>query len=205
MNDKLEIWDEFRWEEFLKEQDKKIDRYMELFYRHRGDYYHDEMIARDMDWNWLSEHEQLLLHDDDIEENEGWKIQAGVEENDAPFVHNEAYDFLIKAITFVDQLPENKRNDSAVVDFLSNAMIASAKVTSGSDMGDDIDEIGGNIAYCKRGLLAANHSLEALREMKEKGIVRGDPYFFLTQDLVETRNRIALHILDLREKFISGI
>ena len=48
MDDEHEIWDEFRWEEFMKEQDKKVDRYMELFYRYKDDPNRDEIIAKEM-------------------------------------------------------------------------------------------------------------------------------------------------------------
>ena len=56
MNSDNEIWDEFKWEEFMKEQDKKLDRYMELFYRYQDDPNCDEIIAREMGWTWLLEH-----------------------------------------------------------------------------------------------------------------------------------------------------
>ena len=50
MSGDREIWDEFRWEEFMREQDRKIDRYMELFYRYQNHPDRDEIIAHEMEW-----------------------------------------------------------------------------------------------------------------------------------------------------------
>src|SRR6266705_4482334 len=84
-----EIWDEFKWEDFMKEQDKKVDHYMELFYRYRDDPNRDQIIAREMGWDWLFQETQededrpFLLNDEEIEEGEDWKIIAGVEDGEA--------------------------------------------------------------------------------------------------------------------------
>ena len=106
---------------------------------------------------------------------------------------------------FVDRLPEESREDSSVVDFVSNAMVAGAKLAGGNGIGDDPEQLGGNIAYCKRGLASANLAIDALREMREKGIVEGSPYLDLVNEATEVRNAIALHILDLREIFGKGV
>ncbi|HTK81641.1 MAG TPA: hypothetical protein VL633_05070 [Bacteroidota bacterium] len=218
MRDDSEIWDEFKWEEFMKEQDKKLDRYMELFYRYQDDPNRDEIIAREMGWTWLLENGEKDARDEEVNEfpdedaeGEEWKARSGLQEDDkfdgfrdTP-VYLRAKAFAHTAMKFADSLPEDKRGDSSVVDFLSNAMVAAAKIAGGSGIGYDIEELGGNIAYCKRGLHAANYALAALREMNEKRIITEDSYAELLVPLTEVRNMIAVHVLDLREQFRKGI
>ncbi len=203
----------------MKEQDKKVDRYMELLYRYHDDPNQDKIIAREMGWTWLleemkemEENPSSLSEDEEIEEGESWKAAAGIDEK--PFewegfenlpVYQLCHHFALTAMRFVDQLPESVRENSSVVDFVSNAMIAGAKIAGGAGIGDDLEELGGNIACCKRGLAAANLAIVSLREMKEKQIVGGKTYFDLMNEATEARNAIAIHILELREKFQKGI
>jgi hypothetical protein len=219
MDNENEIWDEFKWEEFMREQDKKVDRYMELFYRYLDHPDRDEMIAREMGWNWLLGDDPAhdgegmeMGEEDEMEEGEEWKSESGMTDQETDFrrynrlpAYEKAKAFALRAMKIVDKLPESKKGDSAVVDFVSNAMIASAKIAGGSGIGEEIEELGGNIAYCKRGLQAANLSIAALHEMKAKGILTGEGYLEFMKELIEVRNLIAIHVLELREKFRRGV
>lgn len=217
-----EIWDEFKWEAFLKEQDKKVDRYMELFYRYQDDPNRDEIIAREMGWTWLLEKDEEdesesgfadEFFDDDDDEGEEWKIAAGIKDDLSEFddfhkspLYQKAHAFAVTALRLSDKLPERFRSDSSVVDFISNAAIAGAKIAGGTAIGDeDLNELGCNIAYCKRGLAAANLAIAALREMKGKKIIDGEFYLKLVKEATEIRNGIASYVLELREKFNRGV
>src|SRR5258708_2137135 len=124
MYEENEIWDEFRWEEFMKEQDKKVDRYMELFYRYQDAPNRDEMIAREMGWTWLledlqNERDSPEPDEDDVEEGEEWKSQSGVRQEGFDLnrfeqlpAYQRARTFASRAMKFVDQLPEDKRGTS---------------------------------------------------------------------------------------------
>ncbi|HYQ87351.1 MAG TPA: hypothetical protein VES59_08940 [Bacteroidota bacterium] len=206
--DEKEIWDEFRWEEFMREQDRKVERCMDLIFRAHS-------IARAIGWGWMPGPVWGAApdrEDEELDEGEEWKASVGFGENE-PFcvgdcagipVYLLAQSFALRALRLVDSLPEHARLASAVVDFVSSAMIAPAKIAGGTSIGDDLEELGGNIAYCKRGLAAANCSIAALREMRQRRIVEGEVFFDLTREAAEVRNAIALHILDLREKFRGG-
>jgi hypothetical protein len=205
--DEKEIWDEFRWEEFMREQDRKLERCMDLFFR-------DHTLSRAIGWRWMPGPGWSAApdrEDEELDEGEEWKASAGFGENE-PFgvadcegvpVYLLAQSFALRALRLVDSLPEHARLASAVVDFVSNAMIAPANIAGGTSIGDDREELGGNIAYCKRGLAAANCSIGALREMRQRRIVEGEVFFDLVREAAEVRNAIALHILDLREKFLG--
>jgi hypothetical protein len=214
MEDNREIWDEFRWEEFMKEQDKKVDRYMELFFQYQNDPDRDNIIAKEMGWQWLAENvEEDAPEPDEAEAEEGeeWKTDlpdaelSGVEDYKQLPVFQISHEFAITAMEAVEQLPEERRNDSCVVDFVSHAMVASAKIAGGAAVGNVVEELGGNIAYCKRGLISANMAISSLSEMSEKKILDQPTYLRLMEEAQEVRNAIALYILELRERFQRGV
>src|SRR6266478_8186867 len=47
------VWDEYDWERFLQQQDRKTEKYMELLERFIDDPNRDQIIAREMGWNHL--------------------------------------------------------------------------------------------------------------------------------------------------------
>src|ERR1051325_10872003 len=120
MLDDDEIWDEFRWEEFMKEQDKKVDRYMELFYRYKDDPNRDQMIAREMGWTWLlddaqPEEDTFAPEEEDVEDGEEWKSRSGIQRESFEIdrfeelpAYQKARAFAVRSMRFVEELPEDK-------------------------------------------------------------------------------------------------
>src|ERR1700761_5539989 len=51
------IWDEYDWERFLQQQDRKTEKYMELLERYIDDPNRDQIIAREMGWEHLLDKE----------------------------------------------------------------------------------------------------------------------------------------------------
>jgi len=49
------MWDEYDWERFLQEQDRKTEKYMQLVETYLDDPQRDEIIAREMGWTQLLE------------------------------------------------------------------------------------------------------------------------------------------------------
>src|SRR6185436_3887173 len=47
------IWDEYDWERFLQQQDRKTEKYMELLEKYIDHPDRDQIIAREMGWNHL--------------------------------------------------------------------------------------------------------------------------------------------------------
>ena len=217
-----EIWDEFRWEEFIRRQEKRLDKYLELFYyKCRGDPNHTRRIAEAMGWSHLldlenrDEKEQADPYSSELDEElegESWKRLAGYVEYDDHRAALEqlpafriAYDFALSVNTFVDTLSSGMREDSAVVEFLSQALLAPSKIAGGFEMGIELDVLGGNIAHCKRALAASNHVVNALVHLRKRGVVPEHLYNGLVRGAVEARNEIAAHVVDLREQFRSGL
>lgn len=48
-----EIWDEFQWEEFMKEADKRTEKYSRLFEKYLDHPDRDNIIAKEMGWDHL--------------------------------------------------------------------------------------------------------------------------------------------------------
>ncbi len=47
------VWDEYDWERFLQQQDRKTEKYMELLEKYLNDPNRDQIIAREMGWHHL--------------------------------------------------------------------------------------------------------------------------------------------------------
>lgn len=216
-----EIWDEFRWEEFMRRQEKKLDKYLELFYRYSGDPEQERKLAEVMGLADLLNFErgsgegEAGASSTEVEEDlegESWKRIAGYKEYDDQRAALErlpayrlAYDFAAKVSSIVESLSSQSKEDSTVVEFLSQALLAPAKVAAGYAMGIELDVLGGNIASCKRALAASNEAIESLLQLRTRGIVPEDLHIRLVKGAVEARNAIAARVVDLREQFRSGL
>lgn len=71
------VWDEYDWERFLQQQDRKTERYLKLLEQYLDHPQRDEIIAREMGWShlleedgqdWAANLEQLFAADEDDDE-----------------------------------------------------------------------------------------------------------------------------------------
>ncbi len=219
-----ETWDEFEWEQFMQEQDRKTDRFMELMDRYKDDPNKEDILAHEMGWDKDSLHEegegfsgeeliQELLDEDN--EGEEWKFAAGLEqdEHEELEIHHFkkipafqlAHEFGLRIQKIVEDMPEKLREDTDVVDFFSNVLISAAKMAGGASYSDDVRLLGGNIAYCKRALNAANKAIDSLKILREQSIIKEEMYFSLFKDAKVVRDEIALYVVELRDRFRKGI
>jgi len=64
---------EFEWEKFMKESDKRTDRYMQLLEKYEGHPDQEKLVAHEMGWTWLEEaldaDERGKLEDDEKDDN----------------------------------------------------------------------------------------------------------------------------------------
>lgn len=54
-DDEYEAMDEFQWEKFMKDSDRRTDRYMELLDKYEGHPDREKIVAHEMGWTWLEE------------------------------------------------------------------------------------------------------------------------------------------------------
>jgi len=196
------VWDEYDWERFLQEQDRKTEKYMELLERYIDDPNRDQIIAREMGWNHLlnKEGQEWVDHvDSQFSESEnGADSSSSIEEEEEEeeedgFEVNPLYQAAFALTAWIDQMFEEcggaVENHSAAVKLSTNVAIASAKLAAALS-GDDVDEIGMTIAYLKRALCAVTTGLDCAVKLREEGVIDGDRFGSLNQRLFQVRDGI---------------
>src|SRR5438046_6238135 len=186
------IWDEYDWERFLRQQDQRTEKYMELLEKYIDDPQRDEIIAREMGWtqilgdgDWSAEVDALL--------DEDWRLQndetsSGAEQKPSEsFEDNILYRAAFALTVWIDKLfDENAslQNEPAAIKLATNGTLASARRAAGlSD--DDVDELGMTIAYLKRALKAITVSLDSAAKLVSEKLIAARQYSVLQQRLFQ--------------------
>lgn len=224
-----DVWDEHRWEDFLSEKDRRIDRFMALLteFMHRyppppeGAPVEDEAA-------WKARLEAFIrrrtgfegsVDDLPVWEREGedaepedvvgeeWKTGLADFPEQQPVealaVYRAARSLANTVLRWSEPIPARVK-DGEFVQFCSNALQIAAKIGGGHAVGYERDTLGGNIAYVKRGLAVANDALDALQHLRDAPYMRPADYHRLYEATYEVRNAVALHVLRLRERFERG-
>src|SRR5947209_3469708 len=126
-------WDEYEWERFLQQQDRKTEKYMELLEKYLDDPNRDQIIAREMGWtqlldgkDWTSEVD-ALLDDDDSEQT------PRDNPPDAAFEEHSLYKAAFALTVWIDKLFDNDtdlQNEPSAVKLATHAALASAKLAA---------------------------------------------------------------------------
>jgi hypothetical protein len=192
------IWDEYDWERFLQQQDRKTEKYMELLERYIDDPNRDQIIAREMGWYHLLDEdgEQWAESVDSLFDEEAEALADEEQEENQPgeesFEVHPLYQASFALTVWIDQLLEElpgAQNLPAAVKLSTQAAIASAKLAAAlSD--DDVDEIGMTIAYLKRALKAIMLALEGAVQLRKDGRIENDRFGPLSQRLFRIRDGI---------------
>lgn len=225
-----EIWDEHRWEDFLSENDRQMDRRLTLYYdylaRHprpkdRGvaaqSWFRD--LQRFFADNGLREDDaflQLFSPDRDEDPAPRWLRDAisdpdpeddhsgDPDQLDNLEVYRKALDLSVELLRWSDDVPIRDK-DSTFVQFCTSVTQIPANIAKGHGIGFERDMIGGNIACTKRGLHAANEALYLLKYLKKEPFLSESAYFSLYERLFEIRNQLGIYVQTLRERFDLGI
>jgi hypothetical protein len=198
-----EVWDEKRWEEFMQESDRKTDEYLKKF---EEEHQKGDGVPR------LPEPKEDLHFADEIDEEsdpefsdlepEAWESPRMYwEEGDFDQIpaYKIAYDFAIAACNFVELFYPERTDVPEITELLQNCFLIPVKIAGGHGMGYEKDTLEGNIANCKRGLVAANNCVNALASLKAK--TRLTPELLkLYTFAVKTRDAVKEWIEDLRGK-----
>lgn len=190
------VWDEYDWERFLQQQDRKTERYMELLERYIDDPNRDQIIAREMGWYHLldKEGEKWAESVDSLFDEAGvGEEEAGEEgEEEDSFEVHPLYQASFALTVWIDQLFEELAEGQdmpAAVKLSTQAAIASAKLAAAlSD--DDVDEIGMTIAYLKRALKAMILAIDAAVQLRREVPLDPDRFGTLNQRLFQVRDGI---------------
>lgn len=204
-----QVWDEYDWERFLQQQDRKTERYMELLERYIDEPNRDQLIAREMGWTHLLNDDGVKwvesvddLFEEEMEELED-ESESAEEDSDESFEVHPLYQAAFALTVWIDQLFEEGpalQNSPAGVKLSTQAAIASAKLAAAlSD--DDVDEIGMTIAYLKRGLKAISLSMDAGAQLRKDGALNVDRFSTLNQRLFQIRDSIIELMGSYRAEF----
>ncbi|PYJ78022.1 MAG: hypothetical protein DME77_01460 [Verrucomicrobia bacterium] len=201
------MWDEYDWERFLREQDQKTEKYMQLLEKYLDDPQRDEIIAREMGWtqlldakDWSAEVDALLdedpEEDDDLEPDQGAKSVETFEEHS---LYRAAFALTI----WIDQLFDQKpllQNEPAAIKLATHSALASAKLAAALS-GDDVDEIGMTIAYLKRALKAITISMDAAAQLLSEKLITRAQHSVLQQRLFQVRDGIITLMGEYRSEW----
>ena len=195
------IWDEYDWERFLQQQDRKTEKYMELLERYIDDPNRDQIIAREMGWYHLLDKDGAkwaddvdMLFEEENEADDQADDAAADEDEDAEeaFEVHPLYKASFALTIWIDQLFEEMhdiQNQPAAGRLSTNAAIASAKLAAAlSD--DDVDELGMTIAYLKRALKAITTAMEAAAQLRKDGALDVERFGMLNLRLFQIRDGI---------------
>ena len=203
------IWDEYDWERFLQEQERRTEKYMELLEKYMDHPQRDEIIAREMGWTHLLGGETR-----EWEEEVESGFEEGTPEAD-PQPASEALDFFgferhplyRMALAFTTELDEifgnadeKVQEHPATAALHSEATLAAAKLAAGLN-DDDVDELGMSIAYLKRALRALTVALGAVAQLAEGGHVDSQCAELLNSRIFAIRDGIVSAMGNFRAEF----
>lgn len=198
------VWDEYDWERFLQQQDRKTEKYMELLERFIDDPNRDQIIAREMGWEHLLDKEgqawadsvdsqfldEIAAGDDELDDEDE---EDDLEDEPEGFEVHPLYQCAFALTAWIDQLFEEcgdqVSSDPAAVRLSAHAAVAGSKLAAAlSD--DDIDEIGMTIAYLKRALHAVTCGLQCAMQLREERVIGSETFGGLNQRLFQVRDGI---------------
>ena len=207
------VWDEYQWERFLQQQDRKTEHYMELLEKYMDHPDRDQIIAREMGWShlldgaeedWLEEADaqlasELGLDNDDEDEEADEEGEGGL----GDFEMHPLYQASFALTVWIDQLFDDLgdlQNHPSAVKLATQSAIASAKLAAAlSD--DDIDEIGMTIAYLKRALKAITNAMEASVTLRGEVSLSRDRFAVLNSRLFQIRDGVITLMGDYRTEW----
>lgn len=204
------VWDEYQWERFLQQQDRKTERYMELLEKYLDDPNRDQIIAREMGWNhlldesgnsWADEADSLFS--DEMEMMEDFEDEIETDQGGDGFEMHPLYQAAFALTVWLDQLFEelgDLQNHPAAVKLATQSAIASAKLAAALSE-DDVDELGMTIAYLKRALKAVTNALEAGTQLKKEIRLSAARFATLNHRLFQIRDGIITLMGEFRSEW----
>lgn len=203
-----ELWDEYQWERFLQQQDRKTEQYFQLFEKYQNHPDRDEIIAREMGWNHSEDEDEedeetsdwIEIVDED-EEGEEATEESDMDELDE-LQHSEVYMQSMELNRRVFTLVEDRdtlKDHPVAVELATRVAICGAKLAAAL-CGDDFSEVGMTIAYLKRSLKAANDALGAASKLRQLGLIDDDDQSSITDLLFPIRECIVDMMGEFRQE-----
>lgn len=188
-----QIWDEYDWERFLQQQDRKTERYMELLEKYIDEPERDQLIAREMGWSHLFEPGGDTWDEDEAAaEDAAQYLEESAEEEEEEAEMHPLYSACFALTIWIDKVLEeagDREHSAPAVKLATQCGVASAKLAAAlSD--DDIDEIGMTIAYLKRALRAITLAMEGALQLGRESVLSTETAATLNTRLFQIRDGI---------------
>jgi hypothetical protein len=198
-------WDEYEWERFLQQQDKRTEKYMELLEKYIDDPNRDEIVAREMGWCNAPEETGNEWQEEEIEGDEETPSAADIIDDCAEsFEQHILYRAAFNLTIWIDRLFERHpalQNDPAAVKLATHTALAAAKLAAAlSD--EEAEELGMTIAYLKRSLKAITTAMEACAQMRTDRSITSDEHAALRNHLFQVRDGIILLMGEFRGEWL---
>ncbi len=199
-----------RWLALLRESTDEldaVDAFIEEELQIDDAYYPDEEEWEDEEFD---EDPFLFEEEDDMDAGEDWKELSGeyALSNYGSIENLEMFNDARGLAAFVLQWAEGippASHTAEYHEFVGTVLRIGAKLAGGYSFGFDLETLGGNIAYTKKGLHCANEALELLQvHLKRMPAMDLQTYRLLHERLFSLRNTIGIYIQDLREEFRAG-
>lgn len=201
-------WDEYAWERFLQEQERRTEKYMALLEKHMDDPDRDAIIAREMGWTHLIGGETREWEDEVESSFEDAVADETAEPHPEPMTFGfEKHPLYRETIAFTAELDEmfvrvdeKVREHPAAVILRDETMLTAAKLAAALN-DDDIDELGMSIAYLKRGLKALTAALNAAAALSEDAMLAEPQFEMLRGRIFSIRDGIVSKMGEYRSEF----
>lgn len=201
------VWDEYDWERFLREQDLRTERYLELLEKYVDHPDRDELIAKEMGWVDFEKEEERLWEEAPDEEKEGdlsgEELESLEEFADQAEIHP-LYQACFELTIWLDEALQARGEEAAShpasVELLHQASIMGGKLAAAlSD--PESAELGMTIAYLKRALRAVNLGLNAYAEIHREKVFGRTRNRRLREQLFTVRDGIVKLMGEVRAEW----
>ena len=215
----VEVWDEFRCEQLLRESDMTGEKYRRLLEQYADDPDRERIIAREMGWTWLDEalaaeergerpaaeeEDEPLddLDESDEDENENENEDEDDEERFLHPVAKHARDLLYALLAELRVGGEDlAETDAALGEFTGHLMVLHVKLASALGFlthDRDLADHGLIIAWLKRALKIHNQTLTAAAALEGHAHFPADRLAHYRAGLFAIREAVLAIIAELR-------
>jgi hypothetical protein len=202
------FWDEYDWERFLQEQERRTEKYMGLIEKYMDHPDRDAIIAREMGWTHMND-EDSRDWEDEVESafEDAVSGETGEPVGEPPCFGFEKHPLYRQAIAFSAELDElfanagpKVREHSAVVSLRDGATLMAAKLAAALN-DDAAEELGMSIAYLKRALRVLTSSLDASAKLYGEELIDAPRFELLRSRIFSIRDCIVSTMGEYRSEF----
>jgi len=207
------VWDEYDWERFLQEQERRTEKYMELIEKYMNHPDRDAIIAREMGWTHLQSEDEEEDWEEEVEAGfeaanaiEDYEVEEDNEcaEETFDFEKNPLYQNALAFASELDQVlsktPTAVQEHPATIALETETTLAAAKLAAALN-NDELDELGMSIAYLKRALRAITSGLDAVMQLGNARLLKEADFQKIRDRLFQIRDGVVSEMGEMRSEF----